>query len=339
LSQLDLTAQLRSARPAAPAELRDLVRTIAAQAAPEPRRRQGRRRRAFLVAVPVLAAAVGAAVLLPSGGQKTSAVAPGSHLAVLTPAVPAGAEQAPSFSATSSDQAKAAVTGAGSTGSAIPSSTRRIEQIDTTLELRVKNSQAVSDGTKQAVAITRALGGYPSALNVEAEQRTGYANLVLRIPKQNVQKAVTRLSALGTIIGENVAIKDIQARVDTTTRRIERLVAQRAAWEKQFQTAETQKHISSLTDQIGKLRRGRSSTIRNASFATVRLNLTTREAPAPVHQGNGPFHDLGVAFRMIGIGAVYAIALGAPLLILLGLVWLGVRTARRHRENALLSRS
>ena len=154
-----------------------------------------------------------------------------------------------------------------------------------------------------------------------------------------MQKAVTRLSALGTIVGENVAIKDIQGQVDATTRKIERLVAQRAAWEKQAQTTETQAHIAALTDQIGKLRRGRNTTVRNASFATVRLDLTTREAPAPVHHGHGPFHGLGVAFRMIGIGAVYVLALSAPLLLLLGLAWLGARAVRRHRENALLSRS
>jgi hypothetical protein len=71
----------------------------------------------------------------------------------------------------------------------------------------------------------------------------------------------------------------------------------------------------------------------------MHLNLSTREPAAPVQQGNGPFHDLGVAFRALGIGAVYALALGAPLLILLGLAWLGVRAVRRHRENELLSRS
>ena len=42
---------------------------------------------------------------------------------------------------------------------------------------------------------------------------------------------------------------------------------------------------------------------------------------------------------MIGIGAVYVLALAAPFLLLLGLAWLGARAVRRHRENALLSRS
>jgi len=340
MSQLDLTAQLRAARPVVPAELRELVASIAAQAEPEPRRRRTSWRRGLLVAAPVMAIAAGAAILLPSGGTRNGSPAAleGQLPTLAPPAVHRVA--APTFSASGTDQAKASTAAAaGSSAEALPYNPTRVEQINTTLELRVKNSQAVSDGTKQAVAITRALGGYASALNVDAQQRTGYANLVLRVPKQNVQKAVDRLSALGTIIGENVAIKDIQNQVDATTRKIERLVAQRAAWEKQFQTTETQKHIAALTDQIGKLRRGRNTTVRNAAFATVRLDLTTREAPAPVHHGNGPFHNLAVAFRMIGIGAVYALALGAPLLILFGLAWLGVRAVRRHRENALLSRS
>jgi hypothetical protein len=52
--------------------------------------------------------------------------------------------------------------------------------------------------------------------------------------------------------------------------------------------------------------------------------------------GEGPLHGLGVAFRWIGIGAVYALALGGPVALLLVLVWLGVRVVRRRRENALL---
>ena len=284
-----------------------------------------------------MAIAAGAAILLPSGGTAYSTCARGGDPRLPCRSPPHRRRR---FSASGADTLqRSAAAGKASSAEALPYNPTRVEQINTTLELRVKNSQAVSDGTKQAVAITRALGGYASALNVDAQQRTGYANLVLRIPKQNVQKAVDRLSALGTIIGENVAIKDIQNQVDATTRKIERLVAQRAAWEQQTQTTETQAHIAALTDQIGKLRRGRNATVRNASFATVRLDLTTREAPAPVHHGNGPFHGLGVAFRAIGIAAVYVLALSAPLLILFGLAWLGVRAVRRHRENALLSRS
>jgi hypothetical protein len=73
----------------------------------------------------------------------------------------------------------------------------------------------------------------------------------------------------------------------------------------------------------------------------VTLQLSSpapRKAPV-VHHDHGPLHGLGVAFRWLGIGAAYALALGLPF-VLLGLaVWLVARIVRRRREDALLSRS
>ena len=59
--------------------------------------------------------------------------------------------------------------------------------------------------------------------------------------------------------------------------------------------------------------RTQAATIRAAHYATVQLHLETPPAAQPVHHGHGPLHGLGVAFRWIGIGAVYVLALGAPL--------------------------
>ena len=62
MSQRDLAHALREARPAAPPELRQRVRLIAAQSA-EPPRRRITWRRALVVAVPVAAAVIAAGVL------------------------------------------------------------------------------------------------------------------------------------------------------------------------------------------------------------------------------------------------------------------------------------
>jgi len=35
----------------------------------------------------------------------------------------------------------------------------------------------------------------------------------------------------------------------------------------------------------------------------------------------------------------YALALGGPLVVLIGLIWLAARTIRRRREDALLNRA
>ena len=68
MSQPELIAVLREARPVAPPELRERVRLIAAEAAVPPRRRVTWRR-AAVVLVPVAAAIVAAVVLLPRGGH------------------------------------------------------------------------------------------------------------------------------------------------------------------------------------------------------------------------------------------------------------------------------
>ena len=46
-----------------------------------------------------------------------------------------------------------------------------------------------------------------------------------------------------------------------------------------------------------------------------------------------------VALKWLGVGAVYALAVGGPIMLLIALVWLATRFVRRRREEALLSRS
>jgi Domain of unknown function (DUF4349) len=327
LQRDDLLTQLRETRPMAPAELREHIRRLAEETADAPRRRL-RWRRVLVVAVPVAAAVAGAAILFPAGKSRPVAVPPEVGY------------QAPATTSTNAFKAGTAAAPAAAPidRAALPASApNRVQRITTSLELRLPSTQAVSDATKQAVAITRALDGYPKSLNVDAARRTGYASLVLRIPKQNVQRAVSRLSGLGTIVGENVQIQDIQAQVDATARKIARLEVRLSHWQGQPASTEAARHVAALTAQIAKLRRGRASTIHAASYATVSVQMTTKPAPAPVHKGHGPLHDLGVAFRWIGIGAVYVLALAAPFVLLGALVWLVLRALRRRRENELLS--
>ncbi len=85
-----------------------------------------------------------------------------------------------------------------------------------------------------------------------------------------------------------------------------------------------------------RLQRSEATTRLNAHYATVDLHLETPVVTVVTKHGHGPLHGLGVAFKWIGVGAVYAIALGGPFAVLLVLLWLGVRVVRRRRENALL---
>jgi Domain of unknown function (DUF4349) len=336
MSQPDLLTQLQESRPIAPAELRERIARLAAEASPPPRRPVSRRR-LFTVLVPVTAAAVvvGAVALTRGGAPRQAAFV--EHAPPPVAAATAGAAatdtavQPPALQKSSAPAAKGLTT--------VSPSRTRVQDYSASLQLRLANPKAVSDASEQAVRIATSLGGYQSSVNVSAGGNSGYADLVLRIPVTRVRVAISRLSALGTIIGENVSIRDRQTQVDAATRKITRLKALLAGWQAQSQTTETQQHIAALTTQIGRLQRARAATVRTASYATVHLELTTRTPVAPVHQGHGPLHQLGVIFRWAGIGAVYGLALGAPVAVLLGLGWLIARTIRRRRDERLLASS
>ncbi len=222
MSQLDLIAHLRERRPVAPAELRERVRQIAARA-PEPHRRFTSRR-ALVVLAPVAAAAALAAAFLPRGGNQNSFEDTSRTLA------PAYQE-----SGTAGDLVggRPDLEGDRRLGPRParppPTSGSRAQRYSATLTLRLPTPNAVSAATTKALRITAALGGYPQTVRVDAGGKNGSAYLVLKVPRNRVQDAVRRLGALGTIVGENVSIQDLQAGVDATARTIAQLQARLSA--------------------------------------------------------------------------------------------------------------
>jgi hypothetical protein len=322
MSQPDLARTLREARPVAPTELRERVRLVAAQASPQ-RRQVVTWRRALVFAV-VVGAAIAAGVI---------ATRPAHHpRQVVLQALRPANRHAVAGSAASVDKL-------GAPTATPPSpSAKRLQNYSASLDVRVPTSAAVSTDAQHAIAIANSLGGYVAFVNVDAGGKSGYAEIRLRIPKIHVQEAVRRLSALGRVVSENVRIQDLQAGVNAGDRLIARLQAKLATLRTQFQSTLVQRQIASLTSQIERLQRGRANTVRTASYATVALSLSTPPSTPKSHH-HGPLHGLGTAFRWIGIGAVYGLAIGAPLLVLALLIWLVLRSIRRRREDALLSRS
>jgi uncharacterized coiled-coil protein SlyX len=332
MSQRDVVAEIRAAQPEIPFELRERVRLIAAAAPPE---RQSRftRRRVFAVLIPVAAAVAVAAVV----------TRPAHHAAVPQPFATDQAHTPGTVEGTARQSKAVAVPGAANPAASAklsplsPSATRP-QKYSASLTLRVPNATAVSNATKRAVAIVTGLGGYVVSAHVNAASAAASSDLVLKVPKTNVRQAVARLSSLGTITAEQVDIQDLQAGIATSDRTMQRLQRQLAALRAQPSTPAIARQITALTTRIERLQRAEAATLRAARYATVSLHLATPAPAVPKHHGHGPLHGLGVAFRWIGIGAVYALALGVPTLVLLALGWLAVRTIRRRRETALLSR-
>ena len=325
MSQRDLVAELRGSRIAAPAELRAHVRSIAASGAPAPSNRFTWRR-ALVVALPA-AAAIAAVLVVTRPDSNQSAVSDGAIQTTLRAekslAVPPIAQSG----------------SPGATRLAPQTTPGRVQRYGAYLALRVPTPDGVSDGVKRALRIASSLGGYPTSVHASSHGKAASADLTLKVPRAHVQSAITRLSALGTITSEQVDVQDVQAGLNATDRTIARLQAQLATLRAAEQTDAVKARIATLTTRIQRLQRDAAAKIRAAHFATISLHLQTPAKAAPAAHGTGPLHGLGVAFRWIGIGAVYVLALGVPLLLLAALVWWTVRALRRRRENELLAQS
>ena len=315
-------AELHGARIAAPAHVREQVRQIVAAAPSPPRRFTWRR--TLVVAVPAFAAIVAAVVIPRSGSEQTA-----------TPTAPVELQaqaQAQSGAATKSfaPATRDALAPAPTPG--------RVVRYGAFLSLRVETANGVSNGVKRALRVATSLGGFSTTVHASTEDKNAVADLTLRIPRAHIQEAISRLSALGTITGEQVDVQDLTAQLNAGDRTIERLQKQLATLRAETETDAVRAQIAAVTARIVRLQRVQASTVRTAHYATVQLHLETKPVVQPVKHGHGPLHGLGVAFHWIWIGAVYALALGTPLLLLLGLSWLAARVIRRRRVDALLSR-
>lgn len=322
MSQRDLVAELRAAHVEAPPEVRERVRLVAAGAPAAPRRITWRR--ALVVVVPV-AAAIAATIVFtrPDPNNKRTAL---EHVpAVNTPATVRGL--VPSPPTATGDTAKAF---------AVPSAKNRVQIYDATLSLRVEHARDVSDGVKQALRITASLGGFSQSVHAETHGSAASADLKLRIPRSHVQEAMARLAQLGTITDENVSTVDQTALLNNTDRTIARLQKQLAVLRGQPKSPENDRRIAALITRIERLQRGAATTRRNAHYATVWLHLQTPIVTVAQKHKHGPLHGVGVALKWLGIGAVYALAIGGPVVVLLALLWLAARFVRKRRENALL---
>jgi hypothetical protein len=326
MPRLDVLAELQETRPLAPPELRDRVRAIAATATP-PRRRITWRRAALVLVPAVLAIAAGAVVLGRGTEQRRVERGPATDRVASPSAAPRGGLQK-TF---------------GSGGAAAPHTTlapapsaTRPQDYDATLRLRVPGPSALSDATKRAVRIATSLGGFASVVDVNVDGKHGDALLRLRVPVDKVQVALRRLSELGTITGESVQVQDVKPQLDSLDRKTAQLQRQLHALRAQPSTPQLQRRIAALTAQIERLQRSRAGTIRRTRLATIRLELATPAPPAPPHHGHGPLHGAVVALTWLGIGALYALIVGGPVLVLLVAGWLAWRGHRRLAERRLL---
>lgn len=329
-----LLDEIRAARPVASPLLRERVRAISAR---EPFRRTVPAgsldlRRLFLFAAPtaaVIAVAVGVGVGLSREHAGMTEGSAGSTGVV-------------------SDQAlRGSAPAAGATelqkSATPPPSQGRLQDYDATLRLQVDGIEGLSDATVKAMRVARSLGGYVGSVSYDAAaDRRSAATIVLRVPTTKVETAIVRLSGLGTILAQQVRIRDVQNEVNglrdaTATLRKEIAALEQALAEPGLdpgRKAELELRLQERRRALAQNLRATESKVRNARLARISVALTT-EAPRPKRESTRLDGVVGV-LRWEGLAALYALVVLVPLALLAAAVLLPVRRRRRRAEARLL---
>ncbi len=343
MTAAELTAQIRTAKPLASDGLRERVRAIAT-AEPAPAFRARLRLPRLRIVLPIAAATAVAATaaiafvrpqaqhqnVLSATKPTTTELSTQSGRAV---AAPAATDAAPSF--------KAATT------APVPT-TGRATHYAAQLTISVKNGNALSDATTRAQAIVRELGGYVVSVSF-ASAEAGNASLTLRVPTARVQDALTRLAALGRVVGQQVQIDDLQATLDQLDRRITVLRARIAHITALLtdttltgvRRAELESQRTALQDALRGTHQTRSGTAADARYATIQLQLQTaaKAIAPPPSRANRILHQAGRILAWEGAAVLYALVIAGPFALVAAAFAVAARSRRRGEETRLLARS
>jgi hypothetical protein len=344
-----LASELRASRPVAPERLHNRVEELA-RVEPQPRREWGFRLPSRRVAVAVVALAILgsfiAAGITGLGGSKGDTKTLGRQ-------VQAGrAAKAPTttevFGAADVPRGAPVPSGFDAHASALQPARGRLQQYDAALTLRVRNSDRLSGRTQQAMRLTRALGGYVASASFDVPGRQGTSTLVLRIPIDRVQRALTAFAGYGTLLSQKISVQDLQQRADAQSSRIAALKRAITALETQLQGSISQaerdrlEHLVSIErSRLAAQQKRLGATVRRAELARVALTLVTPTPKASAAPGrfDRTLDDAGsVLARELEI-LLYALVVVGPLLVLGGIAIGAGRAQRRRSDRRLLERT
>ena len=216
------------------------------------------------------------------------------------------------------------------------------------LTLAVDDTDALSEATQRSLAIARDLGGYVVAVQY-ATGEDGAASVTLRVPSARAGDAVTRLSALGTIVAQNVQIQDLQESLDGLDREIERLRGRIAALTVQLARGAGTCTSGRASSRSAPRRRPSSASSERAEPRPPRRRATRRSSSSsarrtarPPRAGSRIDRALDRALEVLAWEAVVALAFAvaaAPLVLVGAAVWATRRTRRRREDERLLAAS
>lgn len=232
------------------------------------------------------------------------------------------------------------------TGS-VPPPSSRARDVDMSLELRVRDADAVAGAANEAMRAVDGLGGHVVASTVDARGREGSARLTLRVPIGRLEDAVLRLSALGTITAQNVRIEDLQAGVDRRGNRVEALerairrdeLRLRSGTLPAEERLEMELRLESLRSQLRSVRRARAELLRRATSAEIHVALHTGDAAVAERGERGlaaTARDAWEVLEGLAGAALFVAIVASPVLLIGALAWALLRARGRRAERRLL---
>ena len=230
-----------------------------------------------------------------------------------------------------------------------PSPGRR-QDYEASMTLRVKDLDALTDRTNEAMKIVRSFDGYVASVNQSTSAgQPGEADLVLRVPVGQVEAAMVQLSGLGTVLARQVSIVDLEHALRQQGAHILRLKVFIARAVEQLKAdlpadvrLRLQLQLQQAREDLARATRSNKATLDEAAFSHLSLMLTTQKPVTPAQKGStGRFHraarDAGSFLAGAGAVVLFLLIVLSPLIVLVAAWLLGLRAYRRREERRLLA--
>ena len=218
------------------------------------------------------------------------------------------------------------------------------------MRIRVKDLDALTQRTNEAMQVVRSYGGYVASVNQSTTAgQPGEADLVLRVPVAHVEDALVRLAGLGTVLDRRLSIVDLEQTLRHQRQRILSLrlfIARATEQLKQSLPADVRLRLQFQLEQakasLSETTRANAGTLRQAALSRISLTLTTQQATTPVKKGGvGRFHraasDAGSFLAGAGAVVLFLLIVLSPVIVLVALAAFGLRAYRRREERRLLA--
>ena len=232
----------------------------------------------------------------------------------------------------------------------VPPAPGRHQNYDAWIRLRVKDLDALTQQTNEAMEVVRSYGGYVASVNQSTTAgQPGESDLVLRVPVAHVEDALVRLGSLGTVLDRRLSIVDLEQTLRQQRERILRLklfVARATEQLKQPLPADVRLRLQLQLEQaraeLAQATRANTATLRQAALSRISLTLTTQQTTTPVKKGGtGRFEratrDAGSFLAGAGAVVLFLLIVLSPFAVLLVVGLLALRAYRRREERRLLA--